>query len=286
MILSIITTGRNDNYCGNFTQRIKWQIEKLCQIIKSKDIKDVEITVVDWGSSEKEKLSDVIGLRYDFLNWVYVPENITKEIAGDGFSNSHAWNVGSRKSSGEFYLHTEGDAYITTEAFLRLYEYLKSKSGENLYAWASRYHIPTSIYEDCENLAQIDQQIKIWKDDGKTTWQDLLNFTVYNQIDTENFWGGGVAQLTASKVYNEVTGVAEVFTKWGWMDNDFHRRVTSKYSFTGDLEIILGTEFYAFGHHDIRNGIPWYGHNEQLHCPYIANGPEWGLNNYDLKVYN
>lgn len=60
MKLTIVTIGKNDNYAGNFLERIQHNINKLISNIDELEIKDVEIIISDWGSSKEERLSDVM----------------------------------------------------------------------------------------------------------------------------------------------------------------------------------------------------------------------------------
>lgn len=286
MILSIITTGRNDDYCGNFVQRLKWQLEKNCETIEKFKLKNVELVVVDWGSPETEKLSDVIGLNKTFLKWIYVPQDITTRIS-ETFSNSHAWNVGARQSMGKYLLHTEGDAYLTQNFLLKLIQYLTENPGYH-YSWASRYMIPHKLHSVCTSISQIDQLIYDWLS-KKTIWEqpwgdDPTKF--HSKIDKHNFGGGGTAQLTSRDIYFDVTGVCEEFTRWGWMDVEFHNRVISKYLFDGDLEEILQENVYSFGHHEISFGGNVHGLNNSIYKPFKANPDDWGLINFELKIYN
>lgn len=285
MLLSIVTTGRNDNYCGNFVQRLKFQIERHCMSIESMGLEsDVEIIVVDWGS-ENEKLSDVLDIKKTYLKYVYVPHDLTESITS-GFSNSHAWNVGARQASGDYFLHTEGDTYIPFESFEKLYNFLSDKKGENIYAWASRYMIPYRIHSILNTQEEIEKEIDEWLEGGKTTWEGPHLNIFHSKISINPFGGGGTAQLTSREIYYDVTGVAECYTKWGEMDCDFHNRVITKYEFLGDLEDVLNTNFYAFGHHEIGFGGDIHGMNPRFHNNFKANGDDWGLINHDLKIYN
>ena len=294
MKLSIITTGRNDNYCGNFVQRISWQIKRHCLNIESLNLQnEVEIIVVDWGSPSDEKLSDVIDISKPYLKWVYVPTEVTRSISS-GFSNSHAWNVGARKSSGHFLLHTEGDSYITLDAFTKLVNYLEDNKGNNLYSWGSRYQMPYEFHSKCETLEDIEYEIDEWLNGNKIWVNKLFNdinlaiAKVHSRCINESgqFQGGGTVQLTSRSVYFDCTGVSEIFTKWGYMDIDFHIRVTSKYPWLGDLEEIINSKIYAFNHHEISYGGNIHGVNNSINQDYKANSDDWGLINYDIKVYN
>jgi hypothetical protein len=281
MLLSIITTGRNDNYCGNFIHRITLQVEKHCSNIDSLGLTDVEIVVVDWGS-ETEKLSDVIKIKRPYLKYVHVPFEVSNQIAP--FSNSHAWNVGARKSSGKYMLHTEGDFYMPLKTFKNLYDFIKERDGENVYSWSSRIHIPHSCHSNVSTISEVDDLIENFIKNGKRIWADGSDLK-YENINESNFQGSGGSQLTSRDLYFDVTGIAECYTKWGVMDIDFHNRVTSKYDFTGDLEKIVKSEFFALGHHEIGVGFQVHGANVQRHTEFKANPDNWGLAEIDIKIY-
>ena len=64
-LLSIITCGKNDQYAGNFLQRLQLNLSKLESNLKKFNITDVEILVTDWGSETPlHTILDITGFNF------------------------------------------------------------------------------------------------------------------------------------------------------------------------------------------------------------------------------
>ena len=276
MKISIITSGKNDNYAGNFIQRLQHNLIKLDDNINKLNTNNIEVIVVDWGS--EEKISDVLNnINFKHINFLYVPNNICEKYSPDSkFSIVHSLNAGFRRSKGEYIFFIDGDSYIPYDSLKTVYELIKDKN-ESLFYWASRYHIDYEIHSQLNNIYDIDKEINIWEQNNKSYWgHDKVNLT--------SFGGAAMGLLLSRDICNESTLYYEKLNKWGWLDIELHNRLLSKYSCNGDLED-LGVNFFHLYHHNIKshgqNGIN-DGYNSSL---FKANNDDWGLINEDLILY-
>jgi hypothetical protein len=284
MLLTIVTQGKNDDYCGNFKQRFENSINKLIDNIEKLNvIKDVEIIIVDWGSDEYSKLSESINIKKtEIVNFLYVPQNITNKF--QGFSIPHTQNAGFRRGKGEYSLLLEGDSYIDIDSFKKLINFLKKKPT-NIFYWGSRYHIPYDVHSKTSSFSELDMSIQNWIDDGKKLSKPFEFSWYHDKIDINRFVGGATALLVSKNVYEDCTGQYEILTKWGWSDVELHNRLLKIHSCNGDLED-LGVTFYTQLHHHDGYGGTVHGSNPHHTSDYIkANSNDWGLINYDLELY-
>jgi hypothetical protein len=108
-----------------------------------------------------------------------------------------------------------------------------------------------------------------------------------SRVDLQNFGGGGCAILINKEIVQEANFLYETLTKWGWMDIEFHKRITSRYECLGDLIYTLDAHFYHIGHHENQVGHDVHGFNPNfVSQTFNANGDSWGLGNENLKFNN
>jgi len=127
MKLSIITCGKNDNYAGNFIQRLQHNLTKLNDNIIRLNTTDIEVIIVDWGS--EEKISDILDTtNFKHINFLYVPDNICKGYSPDSnFSIVHALNAGFRRSKGDYIFFMDGDGYVPFDSLKATFDLIKDK---------------------------------------------------------------------------------------------------------------------------------------------------------------
>ncbi len=292
VLLTIVTCGKNDDFAGNFVQRLEHNLNKLVDNIDTLDIKDVEILVTDWGSNEDKKLYDVCNVENrDYLKFLHVPYDICKKYSPDSeFSVPHAINSGIRRANGNFVLYIDGDSYIPTESFKKMYELLKSHNPEdNVYYWASRFMIPYKYQSNAKNIQDMDILLKKWIDDGKITSgvTEIADHFFLSKANLSNFMGGAMGLLVSKRIAFETTFLFEQLTKWGWMDVEFFQRMSYRYRCMGDLLELLDCEFYHIGHHEVKVGHDVHGFNPYLRpTNFKANPDNWGLADEKLRINN
>jgi len=287
MLLSIITQGKNDDYCGNFKQRLEHNVNKLIDNIDKLGLEsEVEIIIVDWGS-EPVKLSEILNIEHrSFVKFLYVPSNIT--IRFQGFSIPHTQNAGFRRGTGKYSMLLEGDSYIDFYSFKNLIDML-SKNPSNIFYWGSRYHLPYEVHSSAKTFNDLDKSISDWIDGGRQMPSNGFEFSWYHaKVNlSSSFGGGGTALLVSKNVYEECTGQYEILTKWGWSDVEIHNRLSTVYPCNGDLED-LGIIFYTQLHHHDGFGGTVHGMNaHHTSVNFRANDDNWGLiNEKEIILYS
>lgn len=280
MKLSIITTGKNDSYAINFNQRLKNCLSKLINNIERLDIRDYEIILVDWGSDNNSRLSDVLDIKSNNLKFLYVNEEICKKYSPDSdFSFVHSANSGFRVSSGKYILFIDGDVYMPFESFNTLYNLINHEK-ENVFYWGSRYHLPFEKHYNVDDFNIIDNEIENHESDWK---HDKVNLS-------GGFIGTAGALLLSRNICEESTCYYEALNKWGFLDIEINSRLVSKYQCDGDLED-NGIKLFHLDHHNINGQKNWggknTGYNEHTYAgKFTANDVEnWGLINENLEIY-
>jgi glycosyltransferase involved in cell wall biosynthesis len=275
MKLSIITTGKNDSYAINFNQRLKNCLSKLINNIERLDIRDYEIILVDWGSDNNSRLSDVLDIKSNHLKFLYVNEEISKKYSPDSdFSFVHSANSGFRVSSGKYILFIDGDVYMSFESFNTLYNLINHEK-ENVFYWGSRYHLPFEKHHNVDDFNIIDNEIENYEN----SWRhDKVNLS-------GGFIGTAGALLLSRNICEESTCYYEALNKWGFLDIELNSRLVSKYQCDGDLED-NGIKLFHLDHHNIKSGGQ-SGYNEHTYAgKFTANDVEnWGLINENLEIY-
>jgi glycosyltransferase involved in cell wall biosynthesis len=276
MKLSIITSGKNDNYAGNFIQRLQHNLIKLDDNINKLNTNDIEVIVVDWGS--EEKISDVLSnINFKHINFLYVPEDIGKQYSPDSnFSIVHSLNAGFRRSKGDYIFFIDGDSYVPFNSLKTIFDLVKDKN-ENIFYWASRYHLPYNIHSQTSNINDIDREIDVWEQNHKQSWK-------HDKINLSRFDGRAMGLLLSRNICDESSCFYEKLNKWGWLDIEIHNRIISKYKCWGDLED-LNIAFFHLDHHSVasmgQNGMN-DAHNSHL---FTSNDSSWGLINENLTLY-
>jgi glycosyltransferase involved in cell wall biosynthesis len=280
MLLSIITSGKNDQYAGNFKQRHQHNLDKLNDSINKLNTNEIELIAVDWGS--EEKLSDVLNTsNFTHTKFLHIPSEIAKKYSPDsGFSIVHALNAGFRRSKGRYIFFIDGDSYVPYESLALIYNIALSldEEKEKTFFWASRYHLPYEIHSNTNDIREIDKNIEIWEQNQKQNWR-------HDKIKLHDFGGTAMGLLLSRDICEESTLYYEVLNKWGWLDIEIHHRLLTRYSCVGDLED-YGVSFFHLDHHSIQvkgqNGI-----NPNYNSPrFEANDENWGLVNENLKLIN
>lgn len=289
ILLSIVTCGKNDDFAGNFVQRLEHNINKIIDGINKLGLSDIEVIVTDWGSDPENKLSVVANIeKSDYVKFLYVSPELCKKYSPDSnFSVPHSINCGMRRSTGRYVMYIDGDSYIPNNSLEKLYNLLKTHSqneDDNVYYWASRYMIPYKFQSSAENIEDMDNLLKTWIDSGKPVsgLNDISNSFYHSKVDLSNFMGGAMGLLISRKILEETGFLYESLTKWGWMDVEFAQRVSARYNCMGDLLELLDCEFYHIGHHEVKVGHDVHGFNPNLRPENFLQNIEWGLNGEDL----
>jgi len=123
--ISIVITGRNDNYDGDFDERLALSLS-----FNMKSLPEAEFIFVEWNpyldrELTSHKLMKVFGDRLKC--YVVHPKYHDQYYKNDGFLEYPAKNVGIRKSTGDFILCTNSDVVYAPETVLKMKSFLKKK---------------------------------------------------------------------------------------------------------------------------------------------------------------
>jgi hypothetical protein len=287
--LTLVAPGKNDNYCGNFKERLAKNVNKNTDNIKKLNANDIRILIPDWGSPKDAKLSDVLEIDdHSYVDFLHIPFEITNPIAT--FSGAHVWNTAFRRTDSEYVMFLEGDTFIPFES-LRIIKDLLDKDLVK-FTWGSRYQIPYDVHSNCKSFRELDEKISEWEKNKHIETTNEIGWKFHggwfhNKINLAGGDPGGATSLLIHRdIYNDCRGSYELLTKWGWNDIELHQRISKKYKYDPDLEEFGAIQFtqestsQGFGGHI--NGM-----NPHLNSPtFEANDENWGLGNIDLVKYN
>jgi len=133
--LSIIITGRNDNYDGNFDDRLAIALRKNIDRLP-----DAEFIFVEWNPYldrplTSQRLRNIFGDRIRYI--IVHPRYHNSFCSIDGFLEYPPKNVGIRRARGEFIVCTNSDVIFCPE----LVEKMRGELNKNTIYRASRVDI-------------------------------------------------------------------------------------------------------------------------------------------------
>lgn len=270
-LLSILIPGKNaSDYHGSF-DRLRLNLTKTLSNVQHYD--NIEVVLCDWGS--EDKIVDSLNLTTsDKFKCVYVkPEIASIYNRETQYSIVHPINTAFRASTGKYVIFWDTDCYVTAHDFDKIVEFVKvmEKTDDQSFYWGSRFHIPYEFHQDKILFSDVDEYL--------TTVN--MSSLLHDKISVSNFLGCGIAMLMNRELWESSTGFWEELTYWGWQDIEFHRRLLTKYKFSGDLED-RGINFFHLNHHHITNS-EGKRVNAQINSEsFKANDENWGLSNEQL----
>jgi predicted O-methyltransferase YrrM len=281
-LLSLLLTGRDDEYMPDFRYRITTTINYIARNLhRLGRLDDVDILVTDWGSrvplAKTLPLSPKAGRICSFL---YVPPEVIR-AAQNGeeiFHTSLATNVGLRRGRGEYLLLSAADTLIpehTLESILALLEG-RAPAGvvvDRTYFLLSRYHVPWQFIQRQPTLAEWDRYL-------------VLHAGEYGRDKSAVFGvsGGTGALLMHRSLWHEVRGLDEKLGGWGTNDVDLGLRVTQRYPW---IELsCIGISVFHMEHPPSKHPTaPQSRQNPPIHNAKVQiNDENWGLGTYDLEI--
>lgn len=271
MLLSILIPGKNDNFRENTKQVLDFNINKTIDNINRINSNDIELVICDWGSKNKI-IDNIVTNKCLNFKYIYVDPTICAKYNGDSnYSIVHPINTAFRQSSGQYVIFWDSDCYVTYDNFNNLYSFVKKMQEINdmKFYWGSRYNIPIDEYLELQNYTKLDELLDIKKISSYT--KDHLS---------QPFMGTSISILMNRVLWQESSGWWERLTYWGWQDIEFHRRLTKKYQYGGDLDNYhIKFIHLASRPSHISKANP---HIDSIN--FIANNESWGLINEKLEV--
>lgn len=281
-LLSIVLTGRNDNYSGNFKYRITTCINYLARNLKELGkLNDVELLVTDWNS--EVPLSKVLPLTPDaakICRFVRVPPLLASQLNASGqvFNMPCASNTAIRRSCGKFIILTCADVLYPLRSVKILFELLEGKVS-------MRFELDRCLFLIPRRSVPWDV---VRREPGLEEWDHYLTQSTGEYDYARVFPGAGVgsaAFMLHSSLWRQSRGINEKMNYWNWLDGEFVLRVTQAYPW---MELMgIGMESFEMGHrrpYVNENSQNQFGNACIVHPSIFANDENWGLSNYPLDI--
>jgi hypothetical protein len=220
-LLSHVICARNDNYLGNFKQRLEMAVNYTCNNIeKTGNLEFYELLICDWNSETP--------LRYDLnlneaarkcVSFLEVPPVIVKKYGLDVRSMiiGPAVNVAIRRAEGIFIMHTPADVLFPCQSVKSLFELLRGEIPfpadiYNCYLGVERYLIP-------------------WQAANRLRYEDLNRYFLLHTTQMSlgarchGIAAGEGATIVSKDIAYKLRGFVESYLDWGAHDVEFGRRI-------------------------------------------------------------
>lgn len=267
-VLSMVVTGRNDDYMGNFKYRItsclNFAARNLAQLGL---LGEVELLVTDWGS--EVPLSQVLPLTPEaalITRFFHVP----RAVAGERFCPVVATNVALRRGRGRFLMLFDADSLVPRFALRNLIDALAGRVQapfdleRNLMLF-SRYHVP---FETCQHELALE------------AWEPYLSRAagvIPREQALSGLGGSSAGLLMHRDRWYEVGAFDEKLTLNGWSDADLAMRVTQRYGWV-DLSCLGVGAFHQEHWPTNKRGLWPGGVNPRTVARDMQANPDgWGL---------
>jgi hypothetical protein len=281
--LSIVITGRNDDFGGDFNGRflraLRFNLQQLMRAGVS-----YEVVFVEWRPvEERPYLTTILQSQFPEIGSSHLRCFVVHPAYHDALSQNTrlqfqeflAKNVGIRRARGTFVLTTNSDVYLSRGVIARLAP--RSLEHGVLYR-AARY------------------DLKPDRDVGSLDWdvlEDERNYDIINAIRPPLFSNAaGDFLLLDRYTYNRLRGFNEV-NRVAKIHID--RNFCVKARCSGVRLVDIGSPVYHVGRGTLHAQLPQYQANPEA-APWgdirskrevvYANGPEWGLANAPERRLN
>lgn len=159
-MISFVVTARNDNYGGDFLQRMQAFINVLLGLSEKYHF-NIELIIVEWNPPEdRVRLADVLDWPVTGSHWkariIEVPGEIHRTLPHSDRLPLFEFigkNVGIRRANGEYILVTNPDILFSEELVMFLAE---NKLKQNTFYRATRYDIDAAVPSKLTLLQQLE----------------------------------------------------------------------------------------------------------------------------------
>lgn len=213
MKLSIVSAGRNDNYGGDFEERVLRAFDRN----RVEASVDVEWVFVEWNPTDNPYLSEKLARLYEVRCYVVDPaihERLTDPEQGMVYHANFAKNVGLRRATGDWILSTNPDVVIGPE----VWDFLACSAcrAGTLYRAERRdinpdmFGYPFDIMErNTVRLFSLDKSITYAAGDfilfsaaNRMGFDESVNFSgIHLDSSFVKNWDGPVERIPGGKVY-------------------------------------------------------------------------------------
>ena len=281
-LLSICMTGRDDDYTHDFIYRITTTLNHTARSIHNLGQMDnIEILITDWGSrapmSQTLKLSEEA---VKICRFIYVqPEVIRSTQNGEEYFHiSRACNVAIHRAGGKFILSAPCDQLIHQHSLDVLLNLLDGRikvpvNVDSTLLMMPRIEVPWQFIEHQPDFDEWDRYM-------------LLNEYSLSRVPIEqlNQFGGSGGFLLPTNIYHKLGGFDEVFSGWGWSDNELGFRASQVLPHLWLSSI--GVFMFDMGHKPVgRRQLSVSKPNPHIYKPSLeVNSKAWGLADYGLEI--
>ena len=239
--ISLIYTCRNDNYSSNFSERFQISLDINIKNIFKLSLQDkIEISIVDWGSEEKNLLLNKIYLKKKLSNivkYIHINKELSDKLSMDWpnkFNEARAINLAISLTSAKYCMYTQHDSFFSSSSLYNLISLLDNKyknNIENFFLFVPRKKLDLSF---CIKKPSIDLYNYFIEKADHTFFAN--NSALYNAMAGM----GGI--LMTKKNWIKSEGFLEQYTKD--LDTEFNLRASRifKKIHTGEQGIILYTQ--------------------------------------------
>ena len=276
-LLTIILTGRNDNYKDNFKNRLANSINYNCKQIDELGYSNkVEMLLVDWNSKTPLQndliLEDAAVKICRFLN---VPPKLAIKFMKPGkvFHIPCAMNVGIRRSESQFIFVLSADMIISKYSLKNLVELIDGKTKVPFNFDKKIYIIPTKSLPFDPSFINMD-------------YNEINKIIFKNGPELKNVCkelpGTGLGHVAMMKksMWFEFNGYDEKFIHYGWHEEELLMRVSQKY-YWSNLSL-LGIHVFDFEEPKSNQEINQIINPHKIPFKSVPNNQNWGLGEYKL----
>lgn len=289
--LSIIITGRDDDYLKNYIFQTSYVLNNTLETIyKNKLQKYFEIIFVDWGS--EKPLSDQFYIEKYFrksIKFFYVPKSIAKrEIDfNTRINTSKAHNLGIRKSESEFCLLSHSDQIYPSYVFKNLKNLIKGnlldkKIFDKSYIYVPRKYLSFDYFKNYPSNEMIEKYFK------------NINFSLQKWKNPSFIIGGGWGGILAKKkIFENLEGLKEdyyISENEGQIspDLDFHQKSSLRYDAIDASNFGIFTYRFSDANKEGKGFSKIENRKKYLvkRLPPTHNpkkNPDWGLKKFKIK---
>ena len=277
-LLTIVVIGRNDNYRGNFKNRLENSINYNCKNIDDLGYgSKVEMLLVDWNSEipiQNDLILNESALR--ICRFININPSLARKVMKPNkvFHLPCAINVGIRRSESQFLFPLSADMIISKYALKNLYELFVGKTEVPFNINKQFLFIPTKRLPFDNSIMNMNH--------------DDLNRIIYrNGPELNNYLqdlpGTGLGQITAmsQSMWIEFRGFDEKWIDMCWHEEDIAFRVTQKYSWSSLS--FLGIHAIDISEPESHEDINQVINPDIIPFNPIPNDENWGLGQYELE---
>jgi hypothetical protein len=290
VLISFVLCSRNDQHQGDSLWRLGTALNYLARQLSTIGRLDAaEIVVADWGSAEP--LRDVTVLTDEarrIVRFLTVPVELTQEKQRDSpFAEVIAINAAARRARGEYIGRIDQDTLVGRPFLEWFFDRAEHPDGdasvESTVMISNRRRIPYHLAVRTPRFPIVERYV----DTFGNRFLPLME-----KAPAELYWEVYIGIiLFHRKLWDDCEGYDETFIYYGAMESDLFLRLLTKYRGL-DIGPMVGHSFHHLDHVPAwKVGRKLTRRMNPLRRPGVdepetmqPNGPDWGLNAYDLPL--